>query len=267
LGRCSAGAEALVQNNSALRIEGACVLRDSARSGVGLAGDHTAGVDGPGLRVRNLHDVHPLRSERVSSKATPLGGRVKRAFDFVAASALLLLLSPLLLLVAVAVRLESPGPSLFKQRRGGFRGQPFVIYKFRTMTAMDDGRHIVQATRDDDRITVLGKFLRKTSIDELPQLFNVLKGDMSLVGPRPHALAHDRQFASVEPGYRGRFRARPGITGLAQICGSRGATETTDAVRERVRHDLDYIGGWSVLRDLTILVRTCLLIFRDRNAF
>jgi lipopolysaccharide/colanic/teichoic acid biosynthesis glycosyltransferase len=245
------------------------LLRNTTRTG-GAGAAIRPGPDGAGaIRVRALHDVHPLRADQSAAPATrrPIGGRLKRASDIVVAGTLLLVLSPVLLLVALAVRLESRGPALFTQRRGGYRAKPFVIFKFRTMTTLEDGREMVQAARGDKRITRLGGFLRKTSIDELPQLLNVLRGDMSLVSPRPHALVHDREFAAIEPSYRGRFTARPGITGLAQVCGARGATETSEAVRIRVRHDLDYVGAWTLLRDVEILVRTGLLVFRDRNAF
>ncbi|MGE3143018.1 MAG: sugar transferase [Hyphomonadaceae bacterium] len=191
---------------------------------------------------------------------------MKRAFDIVVSAAALLALSPLLLIVTVAVLMDGRGPAFFLQRRGGFVGRPFLIYKFRTMTTMDDGKAISQAVRDDPRVTRLGALLRKLSIDELPQLYNVLKGDMSIVGPRPHAVAHDREFMAVAPRYRSRRRARPGITGLAQVSGSRGLTADAASVEARVALDLRYIETWSPLLDVWIIVRTALLMFYDKRA-
>jgi putative colanic acid biosynthesis UDP-glucose lipid carrier transferase len=196
-----------------------------------------------------------------------LGGAVKRAFDIIVASAALLFLAPALILIAVAVRLESAGPALFTQRRGGFRGRPFAIYKFRTMTVCDDGHTIAQAAPGDARITKFGAFLRRTSLDELPQFINVLRGDMSIVGPRPHALAHDRAFETLEPRYRQRSAARPGITGLAQISGARGPTKTPACIERRVSLDLDYISRWSVWLDVKIVALTVVRVFTDDTAF
>ena len=168
----------------------------------------------------------------------------------------ILLLSPFLLLVALVIVVESRGAPVFKQRRSGYRGAPFVIFKFRSMTVREDGATIVQAVRDDVRITRFGRFIRRTSIDELPQLFNVLNGDMSLVGPRPHALAHDEYYGALVPGYAARFHAKPGITGLAQVRGLRGQTETVEDMAARVEKDLDYIRTWSLVSDIKILVLT-----------
>ncbi|HTX50344.1 MAG TPA: sugar transferase [Caulobacteraceae bacterium] len=179
--------------------------------------------------------------------------------DVVGAGLGLLFLAPFLLLVAVLIRLESPGPSLFRQRRTGLNGATFIIYKFRTMEVLEDGPIVNQATRRDCRATGFGRFLRKTSIDELPNLINVLKGEMSLVGPRPHAVAHDRHWATVAAGYDGRFRAKPGITGLAQVEGFRGEMLNTESVAARVAYDLQYIRDWSVALDLKILLRTLMI--------
>jgi undecaprenyl-phosphate galactose phosphotransferase/putative colanic acid biosynthesis UDP-glucose lipid carrier transferase len=176
--------------------------------------------------------------------------------DVVGAGLGLLVLAPFLLLLAVLIRLESPGPSLFRQRRTGLNGATFIIYKFRTMEVLEDGPVVNQATRHDCRATSLGKFLRKTSIDELPNLVNVLKGEMSLVGPRPHAVSHDRLWASMVAGYDGRFRAKPGITGLAQVEGFRGEVLSSESVAARIGYDLQYIRDWSVALDLKILLRT-----------
>ncbi|MGH6951583.1 MAG: sugar transferase [Vitreimonas sp.] len=218
------------------------------------------------------HDVAPLRrlhapacyQYRVAS--APVGGFTKRAFDFAVAGSALLVLSPLLLIVALVVRMASPGPALFRQKRTGFRGRAFTILKYRTMTTMEDGRMLTQARPDDARVTTLGRFLRRTSIDELPQLINVVRGDMSLVGPRPHAVMHDRDFLDVDSEYPRRFLARPGITGAAQVAGARGVTDTPEKVQLRLRHDLDYVDGWRLRRDIAILLSTVALLFGDRNA-
>lgn len=188
---------------------------------------------------------------------------MKRAFDIAAASAILLAAMPLLLLVAALIRLDSPGPVLFRQRRYGFNRQPFRIFKFRTMTVTDDGPVIVQATRDDPRITRLGRFLRRTNLDELPQLLNVLAGDMSLVGPRPHALAHDHEFERKIARYARRHNMKPGITGWAQVNGLRGETDTDEKMEQRVAFDHWYIDNWSFGLDIAILLRTVL----SRKAF
>ncbi len=180
----------------------------------------------------------------------------KRALDFAGALVGLLILSPFLLLVAVVIVIESRGHPLFKQRRSGYCGAPFVIYKFRSMTVREDGHSIVQAVKDDVRITRFGRFMRRTSIDELPQLLNVLAGDMSLVGPRPHALAHDEYYGAVVPGYAARFHAKPGITGLAQVSGLRGQTEDIKDMVARVEKDLEYIRRWSFFSDIRILLLT-----------
>ncbi len=184
--------------------------------------------------------------------------RLKRLFDVLAASFGLIFLAPVLILVAVIIRLETPGPVLFRQRRTGRGGAVFHMYKFRTMYGTEDGATIVQATRDDPRITRFGAFLRRASIDELPQLLNVLKNDMSLIGPRPHAVAHDILYGELIEDYRLRFLAKPGITGLAQVSGYRGATPDSDAMARRVALDLQYITDWSLALDLRVLLRTFL---------
>lgn len=197
----------------------------------------------------------------------PLGGGVKRVLDIVLSAAVLVFAAPAFILIALAVRLESAGPAIFAQRRGGALGKIIKVYKFRTMTVCDDGHVVKQASQGDARVTPLGAFLRRTSLDELPQFYNVLRGDMSIVGPRPHALAHDAAFERVDPRYRLRTRARPGITGLAQISGARGPTKTDDAVRRRVSYDLDYISNWSLGLDIAIIGRTIVRLSRDPNAF
>ncbi len=175
-------------------------------------------------------------------------------------------LLPVLIGIWALVRIDSSGPGLFRQRRGGRCGRPFYIYKFRTMTRPED-RCIAQARPEDARVTPFGRLLRKYSIDELPQLLNVLKGDMSLVGPRPHALAHDRHFLTVDRGYAERHRARPGITGLAQVSGARGLTDTREKILERMQFDIRYVTTWSWGMDIAIILRTVIVVFRNRGAF
>jgi Undecaprenyl-phosphate glucose phosphotransferase len=206
----------------------------------------------------------------VQVQRAPLGVRelwVKRVFDVVTAGAALTLLAPLLLIVGVAIKLSSRGPIIFKQDRHGFNGQKFRIYKFRTMTVMENGGAIEQARRDDKRVTALGAFLRSSSIDELPQLFNVLRGDMSLVGPRPHAVAHDEKYSKLIGNYPYRQHVKPGITGWAQVNGFRGETGRIELMERRVELDLWYVSNWSIWLDLAILARTCLTVTRDSNAY
>jgi putative colanic acid biosynthesis UDP-glucose lipid carrier transferase len=198
------------------------------------------------------------------------GGHVdpKRSLDILFAAAGLLVVAPLLLLIAVLIRLNSPGPALFRQTRKGLNGVPFRIYKFRSMRVQEDGPIIHQATRNDTRVTRIGRWLRRTSLDELPQLINVLQGEMSLVGPRPHALAHDEYYAREIPAYTARFAVRPGITGWAQVNGARGETPRILDMERRVALDLAYIRNASVRAYLKILVRTVLVEFTHRrNAF
>lgn len=197
----------------------------------------------------------------------PVGGWSKRAFDVIVASAALVLLAPLLLLIGLIVKLDSSGPAIFKQDRGGFRGKTFRIWKFRTMTVMEN-RGVVQARFADARLTRIGNFLRRSSLDELPQLVNVLLGHMSIIGPRPHALEHDVKFEQVDPRYRLRFSARPGVTGLAQVSGSRGPTETEEKIIARSGYDVEYVQAWSWDRELSILGRTVTVLLKsDPGAF
>jgi Undecaprenyl-phosphate glucose phosphotransferase len=191
----------------------------------------------------------------------------KRFFDLVCAAIALITLTPLLIAVAILIKLDSPGPIFFVQRRYGFNQQPFRIIKFRTMRALDDGAVIRQTTRDDPRLTKIGHWLRRWNIDEIPQLFNVLTGDMSLVGPRPHALSHDHDFEGRISLYARRHNVKPGITGWAQINGYRGETDTDEKIRKRVEHDLFYIDNWSLWLDLKIIARTLLSRAAYRNAY
>jgi len=194
-------------------------------------------------------------------------GVAKRLIDIVASGIGLLLLAPLLVAIAVMIRRSSPGPILFKQRRYGLDGQPFHVYKFRTMSVTEDSDSIAQATRRDARVTPLGAVLRQYSLDELPQLINVLQGRMSLVGPRPHAVAHNEMYRKLIKGYMVRHKVLPGITGLAQVSGLRGETRTVDEMQARVQCDLEYLRHWSFMLDLRILFRTAIKILRDRNAY
>lgn len=191
----------------------------------------------------------------------------KRALDILGAAIALLVFLPLLLCIALAVRLESGGPVIFRQRRTGHMGRVFTIYKFRTMTVTEDHGEVRQATRNDSRVTAVGALLRKLSLDELPQFLNVLKGDMSLVGPRPHALAHDSHYGDLIPAYTDRFRAKPGLTGLAQVNGLRGEIQDLRCMRNRVAADNLYIDSWSLGLDVAILAKTLLIIFRDPRAY
>jgi Undecaprenyl-phosphate glucose phosphotransferase len=191
----------------------------------------------------------------------------KRVFDVAAATVGLLAIAPLLLAVALAVRIDSPGPILFRQTRGGFNGRTFRILKFRTMHVMEDGPTIAQASPHDNRVTRVGRWLRRSSIDELPQLINVLRGDMSLVGPRPHALAHDAHYTRLISNYPYRHHVKPGITGWAQVNGFRGETSTVSLMKQRVELDLWYVTNWSFWLDLRILFGTALEVYRTRNAF
>ena len=192
----------------------------------------------------------------------------KRTEDLVLGSLLLVALTPLMLLVALLVRLDSPGPVLFRQQRLGFNNNVIDVLKFRSMYHRPVVEaDVPQARRDDPRVTRVGYWLRRTSIDELPQLLNVLRGEMSLVGPRPHALRHNEQYAALIDDYLGRHRVQPGITGWAQIHGLRGETETLEKMRSRVEHDLAYINNWSILLDLKILLLTPVMAVLDRNAY
>jgi putative colanic acid biosynthesis UDP-glucose lipid carrier transferase len=196
-----------------------------------------------------------------------MNGVLKRASDIAFATAILMLIWPVLLAVAIGVRFSSPGPVLFRQRRYGMYGESINVYKFRTMRVCEDGHTVTQAQRNDPRVTKFGGFLRRTSLDELPQLFNVLGGTMSLVGPRPHAVSHNEEYRKVIAGYMLRHKVRPGITGWAQVNGYRGETQTVEKMQRRVEYDLDYLRNWSLRLDMNILLRTALLVWRDRNAY
>jgi putative colanic acid biosynthesis UDP-glucose lipid carrier transferase len=206
----------------------------------------------------------PLAEAAVHAVATH---PVKRLMDVTIAGFALLLFLPLLLVVMAVIRLESPGQAIFRQRRTGYRGRVFTILKFRTLTVPEECGKVRQATKNDARVTAVGALLRKLSIDELPQLWNVLKGDMSIVGPRPHALAHDEYYGALIPTYAARFRARPGLTGYAQVNGFRGEIRDLRCMSDRVAADNSYIEDWSPALDLAILARTVPLIFSDPRAY
>jgi undecaprenyl-phosphate galactose phosphotransferase/putative colanic acid biosynthesis UDP-glucose lipid carrier transferase len=172
-----------------------------------------------------------------------------------------------MLVVGLLIKLDSEGPVFFCQTRVGFNGQTFRIWKFRTMTTLDDGPVVRQAQKNDARVTRIGRWLRASSVDELPQLLNVLVGDMSLVGPRPHAVAHDSQYDAVIANYALRRHVKPGITGWAQVCGFRGETPTVDLMLRRVEHDLWYINNWSLWLDSLIVMRTAIALMRPQNAY
>jgi Undecaprenyl-phosphate glucose phosphotransferase len=227
----------------------------------------------PDRRIRSLADNPSFKLKKSLSievqrgPLTPLEQFAKRCIDVVGATIGLMVLSPLMILTAVAIKLDSAGTVLFRQHRNGFNTQPFVIFKFRTMTVMEDGMDLQQAKQADPRVTPIGRILRKTSIDELPQLFNVLLGDMSLVGPRPHALAHDSHFGNLLSDYAFRHHVKPGITGWAQVQGYRGETARVEQMKGRVDCDLWYINNWSLALDFKIIARTCFELMRRRNAY
>jgi len=193
-------------------------------------------------------------------------GLIKRAADIVLASTILALISPLMAAIAIGVKLSSPGPVLFKQRRYGVDGREILVYKFRSMSVIEDGTVIQQATRDDPRVTPFGAFLRRYSLDELPQFINVLQGRMSVVGPRPHAVAHNEMYRKLIRGYMIRHKVKPGITGLAQVNGLRGETDSLDKMKARIEYDLAYLRNWSLVLDLQIVMKTIGVVLRKQNA-
>lgn len=194
-------------------------------------------------------------------------GVAKRLTDIVLSVGILVLLLPLLALVALMVKLSSPGPVIFKQRRYGLDGREIAVYKFRTMNVTEDGEQIRQASRTDTRITRIGSMLRRSSLDELPQLINVLQGRMSLVGPRPHAVAHNEEYRKLIKGYMVRHKVLPGITGLAQVNGCRGETSQLEEMEARVNYDLDYLRHWTPMLDIKIILMTVVKVFRDDKAY
>ncbi len=222
-------------------------------------------IEGTTPSVSYLDDM-PL----ISALKRPIGEwawMAKNVFDRIGAFLILVMIAPLMLLIGLAVRLESKGPALFRQRRNGFNQEVITVLKFRSMSVMEDGDTITQAGRNDHRVTRLGRFLRRTSLDELPQLLNVLRGDMSLVGPRPHALAHNTHYATIIGHYTNRHRVKPGITGLAQVNGLRGETDTPEKMAARIKYDLYYIDNWSLWLDIKILLRTIIVLPFQKSAY
>jgi putative colanic acid biosynthesis UDP-glucose lipid carrier transferase len=206
----------------------------------------------------------------VAIRETPFSGLnslIKRTSDIVLASVILLLLAPFMLTIAIAVKYTSKGPVIFRQRRYGLNGDEIVVYKFRSMAVCEDGARVTQAQKDDLRVTRLGAVLRRTSLDELPQFLNVLGGSMSIVGPRPHAVAHNEQYRGLIKGYMLRHKVKPGITGWAQVNGLRGETDTLDKMEARVEFDLDYLRNWSLRLDLWIVLRTVKVVLGRDNAY
>ena len=253
--------------------------------GAGLASDRLAGLlRGLNLIPRSVVVVpDSFTAQLVTHRVEMIGSRVgievqhepfsrserffKRAMDILISAAALLFLLPFFLVTALAIKLESRGPVFFRQSRLGHRSAPFDIFKFRSMTVMENGADVVQASKDDARVTRVGAFLRKTSIDELPQLINVLSGEMSLVGPRPHARAHDEKYALLIENYELRQHVKPGITGWAQVNGLRGETRTLDLMYRRIEHDIWYATNCSLWLDIEILARTLVEVLRQRNAY
>jgi len=227
----------------------------------------------PDIFVFNLIQARPTEIHGIPVVAmleTPFYGYrgvVKRVTDVGFSALILLLLLPLLVVIALAIRLSSRGPIIFTQRRYGLDGREIGVYKFRTMLVTEDGAEIRQASKTDNRITRVGRVLRRSSMDELPQLINVLQGRMSLVGPRPHAVAHNEEYRKLIKGYMLRHKVLPGITGLAQINGWRGETSNLEDMEARVNYDLDYLRHWTPLLDFKILLLTVVKVFRDEKAY
>jgi Undecaprenyl-phosphate glucose phosphotransferase len=227
----------------------------------------------PDMRVRSLTNYTSSARQRVLAidiQRAPLSGAersVKRLMDLCVASLAITFFFPVMVLTAIAIKFDSRGPIIFRQYRKGFNGKQFTMFKFRTMIVQENGATVTQATRDDPRVTSIGRLLRSASVDEFPQLLNVLKGDMSVIGPRPHALAHDTYFENLLSDYAFRHHVKPGITGWAQCNGARGATPSIEHISERVKLDLWYINNWSLWLDIQILIRTFFEVLRKRNAY
>ena len=203
----------------------------------------------------------------IDTRLTGINTLLKRIEDICFALVILLLISPILICISIAIKLTSEGPVFFKQTRYGLNGKPILVYKFRSMNVMENGTKVTQAIKNDPRLTPIGGFLRRTSLDELPQFFNVLLGSMSVVGPRPHAAAHNEEYRKLITGYMLRHKVKPGITGLAQIRGWRGETDTLDKMEKRVECDLEYIRTWSLLLDIKIIFLTVFKGFINKAAY
>ena len=225
-------------------------------------------VFGIGIIQGRLQDMNGVPVVGICE--TPFTGTnelVKRVSDVVLASIILVLIAPVMLALAIGVKLSSPGPIVFKQRRNGLDGNEIIVYKFRSMTTMDNGPIVMQAKPNDPRLTRFGAFIRRTSLDELPQFINVLQGRMSIVGPRPHAVAHNEEYRQLIKAYMVRHKVKPGITGWAQVNGHRGETETIEKMQARVEYDLEYLRNWSLALDLQIIIRTIRVAFFNSNAY
>jgi len=221
-----------------------------------------------GLLNHSVDDVAGMPI--IDLRATPMIGAastIKLVEDVLISVLALSVALPLMILIAIGIKLESPGPILFKQKRYGLSGKEIVIWKFRSMCVMEDGDKVVQAVKNDPRTTRLGAFLRKTSLDELPQFFNVLQGRMSVVGPRPHAVAHNEQYRVVVDKYMWRFRVKPGITGWAQVNGWRGETEVVEKMEKRIQFDLEYVMNWSIWLDIKIVFQTIFVAFFNKDVY
>jgi Undecaprenyl-phosphate glucose phosphotransferase len=233
------------------------------------AGLHIIPVDAlellAGSQVTEFGDLLTIQVH--SPPLTPFDLAIKRSFDLVATTVGLIILSPLFLLVAIAIKIDSPGPVLFRQTRHGFNNEPIQVIKFRTMTTLESGDNFTQAVKNDPRVTRLGRLLRQTNIDELPQLINILQGNMSIVGPRPHATAHNKFFQSKIAPFSRRHTVKPGLTGWAQVNGLRGETDTLEKMQRRIEHDLYYIDNWSFLLDMKIILLTIISKKAYTNAF
>lgn len=252
---------------------------DGARRAINLLdelGDTTASVYYvPDFMIINLFEAQIREVEGITVlevAETPFYGAdgiLKQLFDFSFALSVLILLSPLLLTIALIIKLTSPGPVIFEQRRYGLNGQRFSLYKFRSMYMgeVNPNSDMQQATRGDPRVTPIGRFIRRTSIDELPQFYNVLKGEMSVVGPRPHTVAHNEYYRKAVKRYMVRHKVKPGLTGWAQVHGLRGETAQLERMEERIRYDLEYIRNWSPMLDTKIVLMTVMMVFRDKNAY
>ncbi len=222
------------------------------------------------MELSHAHWSNLGNTPLISILQTPfhsVNGALKQIEDYILATCILLLISPILILIAIAVKLTSKGPVIFKQKRYGLNGQEILVWKFRSMTVCENDNSVKQATKNDSRITPIGAFLRKNSLDELPQFFNVLQGRMSIVGPRPHATAHNEQYRHLIHGYMMRHKVKPGITGWAQVNGYRGETDTLEKMEKRVDFDLHYVQNWSLSLDLKIIFLTIFKGFRGKNVY
>lgn len=238
-------------------------LRNTTASIYFLPEVSIASVIRPQMKFINNIPLFAIRE----SPFTGINNTLKRLCDITISLLLLILLAPVLVIIALFIKKTSPGPIIYAQRRYGLDGECFTMYKFRTMTVCEEDNDITQVTKNDPRVTNIGSFLRKTSLDELPQLLNVLHGQMSIVGPRPHAIAHNELYRNLISGYMLRHKVKPGITGLAQVNGLRGETEEISKMESRVKYDIEYIQKWSLGLDLWIILRTILIIFKDNNAY